>query len=78
MVRLFLLELFVFPLRKLILNEMQTWAIKVSMKNETACFDLYFSLWELYNNNNKVENTMILCVCVCVCENDVIHGCESF
>ena len=39
---------------------MQTLAVKASAKKEAADFHIYFSLWEI-NNNNKArsENTMI-------------------
>ena len=38
---------------------MWTSAIKVNRKNRTAHFNIYFSFWEVYNNNKtKNENTM--------------------
>ena len=38
---------------------MWTSAIKVNRKNKTAHFNIYFSFWEVYNNNKtKNENTM--------------------
>ena len=42
---------------------MRTLAIKMNMQKEPVCFNMYFSLWKIYNNNKaKSENTMILCV----------------
>ena len=40
---------------------MGTAAVKTNVEKETACFNMYFSLQEIYNNNKtKSENTMIL------------------
>ena len=44
-------------------HAMQTVALKVNTKKEAACFIIYLSLQEIYNNNRtKSENTMILLV----------------
>ena len=41
-------------------HEMRTPTVKVNAKKETACFNIYFSLREICNNNKKKsENTMI-------------------
>ena len=63
MTRLVSPELFVFPPADSCpyYIEMRTTAIKVNVKMETACFNIYFSLREIYNNNKtESENTMIL------------------
>ena len=40
---------------------MWTLVIKVNAKKETPCFNIYFSLREIYNKDKKKsENTMIL------------------